>query len=228
MDNNEEREYDYSSNSGDSGSGIFLTIRQLSIIIALFLFISIGFFIAGYFWGQKNIIETVTGNLERESFEDRVTSSIISFNDSSDDAATEEKTDEEKVESQEEVSKEEKTEKPAEVSLLVGAAESMQKQEEKKNTKPVVESDKNLVYRAQIAGGNKKAMIQLQQRLKKRGVTVEIRRRRGKTSAGKTIVWHQSVSEVFDNKAELEDLIEKIKRTEKLKDVNIVAVKKKG
>ena len=231
---NEDREnrYSPSSETTNSGSGIYLTVRQISAFVALFLFINIAFFVAGYFWGQKKIIETVTSNLEHESFEDRVSSSIISFQDATSDQREDKEDGNEADEG--DVAQEKKKEddkaadqetKPVEDKILAHGSFEQKKQQEK-SVEPAVPVEPKF-YRAQLAGGTKKAIMQMQQRLKKRGITINIKRRRGKTSSGKTITWHQAVTELFDKEEDLTDLIEKIKRIEKLKDVNIISVNKK-
>ena len=95
-------------------------------------------------------------------------------------------------------------------------------QEDKKDVKQVDDS----MYSAQLVGGTYKAMNQFRQRLQKHGIAVLVKRRVGKRKDGRQIIWHQAITEQFDNKTDLENLIQKIKRLERLKDVKIIINKK--
>ena len=224
---------DEKKNSGGTDKGIFLTVRQLSFSIAAFLFLSIVVFIGGYFWGQKKIIENISDKMEQEGFSDHVSSSLISLYDTEAPTTSEDQDElQEKVEAEdagkdlkststlaEKISGEPKKDSEKGVDKKLGSIE------EKLTETPMPEKDGN-TYHAQLVGGTNKAITQFKSRLNKHGIEVIVKKRKGKTNAGKQIVWHQAVTEEMNSKGELEDLVERIKKLEKLKDVNIITQKK--
>ena len=217
--NNMNRE---KNDSGNTDKGIFLTVRQLSFSIAAILFLSIVIFIAGYLWGQKKFVETISDKMEQEGFSDNVSSSLISLYDSESIVAADDQEDllDNKSEQKKEIESRETLEE-----RIVGPDKKKETEKDPKR-KEIEEQDPN-IYHAQLVGGTNKAMIQFKNRLKKHGIEVVVKRRKGKTKAGKQIIWHQAITEQFDKREDLENLIEKVKLLEKLKDVNII-VQKKG
>ncbi|MBT3456387.1 hypothetical protein HN446_04960 [bacterium] len=218
----DEEENKYQENREN---GIFLTTRQLSGVVAIFLFLGIAIFISGYFWGQRKIVETISGHLKEESFNAQVATSMVSLYDSASSAANEEVAQEEK-ELEEQVGKDKKSD--ADVvfgdEVVEGKAKEVEALTDKKALDKKPEPDGKKYY-AQLAGGTYKAMSQFNQRLKKRNIPpIIIKRRQGKAKSGKKIIWHQAVTDVFDSRREVEDLIERIKEKEKLNGVIILSV----
>ena len=212
--------------------GVFVTTRQISAVVAVFLFVNITVFIAGYFWGQRKILESVSSRLEQDSFSDRISSSMVSLYDSaaqSDDAQEDDQEDEKNEHdgsSKGESAVKNTEAKTGEPDVQVSSVKVQDlKDDVQQKAQDTGEEQDKKSYFAQLVGGTNKAMIQFQQRLKKHGITTVVKRRKGQTKKGETITWHQAVTETHENKKDLDNLVDKIKKIEKLKDINIVTVK---
>jgi len=84
-------------------------------------------------------------------------------------------------------------------------------------------SAKDERYYAELIGfGTHRAANKFVEKLKKRNFSVVLKKRKSKTSKGKTIVWYQVVTEKFDNKNDLIAFVDILKDKEKLKGVRII------
>jgi len=78
-------------------------------------------------------------------------------------------------------------------------------------------------YFAQLVGfGTQQAANAFAQRLQKSNMPVIVKNRHSKTAKGKKITWYQVVTAPFNNKNELERVVDEIKTKERLRDVRII------
>ena len=184
---------------------INVTNRQINWMIAIVVFIAVGSFGAGYFWGEKKSAERFLQRIGQEAFSDQVYSSICSLYDS----------DNESDQRGENV-----------VTEAENVPEETSKQEVVATTK---ESAKKMVPReafyAQLVGfGTSKKAKQFVERLSKKGITAHVRDRKSKTARGKLITWYQVVTDPYTDKDALITLVEKVKADEHLHDVRIITI----
>lgn len=177
--------------------------------IALALFISFFIFVAGYFLGKRHAMQKFVSKIGQEAFADQIQVALNKFFDAS--KSPNDITDITESEPQEPVATEA-------VPLLTTQPNQV--------ITPVVmtEQEKNssIKYQGQLLGGSQKIVRAFADRMARKGVTIEVKKRIGKTTRGKNIVWYQAVTPVFSNKADLDMLIASIQKTEKIDDINIV------
>lgn len=190
-------------------TNIRLTNRQISGLIALVVFLALGSFSAGYFWGEKKSAERFLQRIGQESFGDQVYSSICSLYESDNESeARSENGNENGV---------------AELASTDNASSELSADENEKNEQEEITPD--VVYYAQLVGfGTIVKAKQFVERLAKKGMTAHLRERKGKTARGKSMSWYQVVTEPYRDKDELIALVEKVKLEERLHDVRIVTV----
>lgn len=193
-------------NIHNNESGFFLPHRELSWIIAVALLLSLTMFCAGYFWGQRRAVTQFLSKVKEESFADALTYGMYAFG--------------QMPETEEEVA-EEGTEEGTETE--VGEENNQLEVVEK----IIQEPESTVRYVAPLVGfGTLSAARSFAQRVQERGTPVVIKERASTTQKGKKIVWYQAVTHEYQDKAELQQLIDKIKRAEKIEDVTII--EKKG
>lgn len=191
------------NDSQHNESGFFLPHRELSWIIAVALILSLGMFCAGYFWGQRKAVTQFLSKVKEESFSDTLTYGMYAFGQLPE---IEEEAAEEGVEE------------------VVETEESEQLQEPQKN---IQEPENTVRYVAPLIGfGTLSAARLFAQRAQERGTPVIIKERSSTTQKGKKIVWYQAVTHEYQDKQELQKVIEKIRQAEKIEDVTII--EKKG
>ena len=78
-------------------------------------------------------------------------------------------------------------------------------------------------YYAQLIGfGTQKAADNFVKKLERKGIQAKVHTRQSKSARGKNYYWYQVVTELYDNKNELEIVVNCIKNDEKIHDVRIV------
>lgn len=81
----------------------------------------------------------------------------------------------------------------------------------------------NVGYYAQLIGfSRRETASECVNKWKKKGFDVHIKKRESKTAKGKTVYWYQVVTQRYTNKKELEQIVDLLKKQEKLKDVCII------
>jgi len=188
-----------------------LNPRQLSIVIAGVVVLGFFVFIAGYFYGQKNAAEHFTYRLDQESLADQIYSSVCGLYDNHTDAdGAEEAESSEKPEAPEEVKESPSTEEaPGVVAQPVPVA--VQKTPEKQ-------------YYAQLVGFNTEPAAQkCLDRLKKSGYRVTLEKRSSTSKGGAKVAWYQVVTVPYSDKRALVEVVEKIKKAEKINQVRILS-----
>lgn len=180
-----------------SSHGLFVPNRQLSSIVAFIMLIPFVSFLAGYFFGSQHSAEEFTGKIEQESFTDQIYASLC---------VTQPEKDEE--------------------SYAVADASSEQAEQEEAAVEvvedpPAVEPQES--YYAQLIGfGTAQAANRFVQRMERKGVSTQVKVRKSKTANGRVVSWYQVVTEPHTDKKQLTELVERIKKEEKLSDAPIV------
>jgi len=227
-----EKEHERVECRTDAVPGIFLGARTISWVTAiagLFLFFS---FFTGYFLGQKRAVARFTHKLDQESFADQIYAALCGMDDTQELAQNDEAapTDDDalRVSAAPEVQASIETrvssasvcaeeDEPLEKTALEIASDSTQATGN--NTQEITTE-----YYAQLAGfGTAKAAQRWAQRLQKKGVPVFVKKRSSRSARGSLISWYQVVTERFQDRAKLEELVATIKREEKISDVHLVS-----
>lgn len=185
-------------------NNLILSLRQLGFVVAgniILLFMS---FIFGYFWGQKYAVEQFVDKIHNESFADKISSSLLSL--------------------QQNTSVREIAES------IFQENENQLACDNESNEYDVMQSESDTInnssatsYYAQLIGfGTLNAANQFVNRLQKKNISLEIKKRTSKTTRGKKITWYQVVTKKYTDRFVLDKLVETLKKDEKLKDPCII------
>lgn len=193
---------------------VSLSNRQASLLLAAGLLVLFFSFITGYFWGKQNAVSQFCMSVEQSSFADRIYTSMCEISEtevpttSDTVAANDEQTTEIVAEPETQKAVEQETE-----TIALGASVA----QEAAVTQPTV------FHYAQLAGyGTTQQAEKFAQKLRKKGLPVKVEPRKSKSSKGKTKAWYQVVTTNFTDKKELETLVARISKEEKLSGVRIV------
>lgn len=190
-------------------AGLTVSHRQASLVLAGCLFGVFFSFVSGYFWGQRQTASQFVMKTEQDSFADQVYSSMCELCQSDNDVKT--------VQTQQKESEEEEVRG----SQLV--QEKLKEVTAKVNPEQTLKEQKTL-YTAQLIGfGAKNSALKFANKLNNQGIPVEIRSRKSKSAKGKTVSWYQVVTQKYENKDELEKLVARVSKKERLKGVQIIA-----
>lgn len=193
-------------------NGVCLNKNQTSRIVALLLIIACFIFITGYFWGQRTAINQLLNSVERDSFADQIHYSMCAMYDQKDDENNESDAstnDEENDQSEQH----DDNESVAESTPIASVATSQ----------AISKTGTHKKYVAQLAGfGTEKHAKQLMQRLDRKGIKVELRKRNSRTARGKNMPWYQVVTPQYADRSELNKVVGSIKRLERLHDIQVV------
>ncbi len=192
------------------GEGLFVSNRQLSFVVAGNIILLFTAFMLGYFWGQKYAVEHFVDKMHNGSFADQIYSSLFSLQEGS-------------------AISENSVQSPIMQSSIMSDPEQpiCKKEPDEQNTMishpdsepPMVATN----YYAQLIGfGTLKAANRFVNRLQKKGISVEVKKRISKTVRGKIIAWYQVVTKKYNDKSVLEKLVATLKKDEKLKDPSII------
>ncbi len=210
--------YKSSSTVGDlqdclctSSEGFFITKKQASITTAIILFLFLAFFISGFFIGKKGSIEEFSNRLLNGSFEDQAKYSFYSLygGNPASEENEEGDSDSEYDEDQQENTDEDMIKSEIETQKII-------------NENSIAPTSTK--YVAELIGfGSESAAKQFVNKLQKKGYNVYSKERKSIMPRNKSVrYWYQIVTDDFADKAQLEDLVEKLKITEKLSGVKIV------
>jgi len=180
---------------------LIISRKTISIAIAVCILMEMLAFVAGYFWGYRKATADVQVNLNKTNFTDQInytTGQQFAGNgmpvDQVDQADA-------------------STINPNADNVIVAS-------EQLEDSTPVVTAGQQ--YYAELIGfGSSKTAQAFVDKMQKRGYTVIIRKRVGKNSKGKTTNWYQAITENFDDKDRLVQLVEAIKQTERLQGIKI-------
>lgn len=192
---------------GSQDEDLILTKRQASNICAALIFIFMLAFIAGYFWGKRNSIEEFSSKATNDSFEDKVNYSLYSLYNSGSENGEPEIIVEEAV---------------LEPATPATGEEIVDQVEQMKSEQKIVEGKE---YYAELIGfGRLDSANKFLETAKSKGYPVKIVTRKSTNSKGKNVAWHQAVTEKTKDKQSLEDLLEKIRKSERLYGTKIITI----
>lgn len=199
---------------------ISLSNRQASLLLAAGMLIIFFSFITGYFWGKRNAISQFCMGVEQSSFADRIYTSMCELSEtevpttqdtvtaSADSAAITAVDADDGTDGEEPVSALGQDLQGEQVGAVAAAVPA--------DATPTVS------YHAQLAGyGSQQHAEKFVQKLRKKGVAASVETRNSKSAKGKTRSWYQVVTKDFTNKNELEVLVARISKEEKLSGVRI-------
>lgn len=183
-----------------------LSSRLASLLIAAGLLILFFSFMVGYFWGKQNGISQFCMNVEQSSFADRIYTSMCELSDS-EVATNQESAGASEVQAVEIALAQESDVQEDEVAQVA----------EKQDSAPL------LAHHAQLVGyGSELQAEKFVKKLAQKGIQAHVASRKSKSSKGKVRLWYQVVTEDFTDKSELESLVARISKEERLNGVRIV------
>ncbi len=235
--------------------GLVIPHKQLNWVISGLLFFGVTSFVSGYFWGQKKAVEYFIKRIEEDSFADRISYALYTMNDrDSLEFEEAENSDNEAIDSNQSSDSDDDTtgessdngNDNSDDTQEGGDAEEdvpLLTQENLKNNAPTVEAvvipveittvevpviaPEKTVYLARLAGfGTLQAAQVFRDRVKVLDKGAQVVEHVSKTSKGRKMKWYQVVTSKFENKKDLTQLVERIKRKEHIGDVQIIDQKK--
>ena len=191
-------------------NGLFIPNRQVAAYVSLAISLLCVVFMAGYFFGKKQIVEQFVVKAEQDSFADQIYASLCTLYDQ----------DAEPLETMVQTD-----------GMFSTMHEEMQEKVDstriplEKSEEPIGDSDlinPSPRYYAQLIGyGTKKAADSFVQKLQNQYTPVLVKSRKSKTAQGRTITWYQVVTKPFSDRDALESLTQHIAHDEKIKGVQI-------
>lgn len=231
----QEKDFERTERATDKTAGFFLDARTTSWLVAAGLALLFFSFFTGYFLGQKQAIARFTHKLDQDSFADHIYAALCGMDDAQEQATTGDQTatdddairvsaaDEQQGQSNTSIqsaTQEESDEQEPADAPTPGAANKTANAEEPQSSEQEISTQ----YYAQLAGfGTAKAAQRLVYRLHQKGIPVFVRKRNSRSARGTLISWYQVVTERFQDKTKLEELITTIKKEEKITDVHLVS-----
>ncbi len=201
-------------NNNNEKKGLFIPSRQISAYTALF-FVLIGVvFIAGYFFGKKQVVDQFVARVEQESFADHIYSSMCALYDQGEKPTTEliqRESFSEDLTIAAEV-------EPEAVNIIERGETAF-----KELAKDVNHTQEQQFYAQLIGYGTQKAATHFAQKLQKKGICSFVKVRKSKSAQGKQTTWYQVVTAPFDDRKLLDQLTQQIAREEKIQGIRIVA-----
>lgn len=189
--------------------GLFIPNRQLSLIVAAFLFLFFGLFITGYFLGKRYESLQFTQKMNNDHFSDHVRNSVMQSAESNNQVAN-----------NSEITFFEKQE---DTTLVIN--DSVITQGQNSDEEIVVSSengDNDKRYYAPLIGfGTEKAAERFVQKLAAKGIETVIKKHTNKTAKGRIAHWYQVVTVPYADLQELTVLVDRITKEETLKGVCI-------
>ena len=224
-----ERSRRQKGDSRSTKSGIFLTGRQVSLMVSSGVMLSFCVFITGYFLGKKKAVEKFYSKIDQDSFADQIYYSMCSMYDKggfkgADSQGSSLENNNVCIENDAHAPlvAAETVIQPAftDHDLPKDGALVAQKNDKKDVQESKVEGQ---FYAKLIGFGAKRSAQRFANKLTNQGLTVFVKNRRSKTARGRVIVWYQVVTGTFGDKNDLIALVDDISAQEKLKDVRIVS-----
>lgn len=202
---------------------IVLSRRQASMIMASMVIVSLFIFITGYFLGKRTVIQDFSSNVTQSALHDQIdylltTQSLQSSKD--DEASLDDEQELQEAESREEV-----IQLPTKIDAPKHEIPAIQDIKKEEAIHDDVKSGSQ--YACLIGFGTKPAANAFVARLKKHHVPVILKTVISKTASGKTRTWFQAITPTYDSAQELQDVVNKVKRLEHIRDndIKIVHVK---
>lgn len=190
---------------------IIFTEKQVTIAAVLLLLISFVSFVLGYYVGKNRDVLNITKEVIKDSFADQIAVSLYSAQKESLDNSSSVINNE------------------ADNDIMAMAKNNLGN-ENTQDTVCVEQLAKehvpnDLIYHyAQLIGfGTERAANQCAKRWQMQGFPVTIQKRTSQSAKGKQSFWYQIITQDYSDKNELENLVKKIKKQEKLSDIRIIS-----
>ena len=187
-----------------SSYGLFVKNRQVSWLVAGLLLFNFSIFMSGYFLGHKQAANMLVENIEHNVFHARQLYDSLCASQAT-------------IEEEFEVASYEEQLETAPVISVAGAIIEPVKVKEQA---PIQDPTQ---YYAQLIGfGTRKAADSFANRLREKVIKVNVKKRRSFSPKGKEVTWYQVITETFNDKDRLVNLVERLEKEERLKGVRIV------
>lgn len=172
---------------------LILTKRQVSMIVAAATLLLFISFLVGYFWGKGRAVEQFMQNVDNHLFADQAYSaSLAPVPPASEERGSHEQ----------------------------GVTGNQTRQHQPESPQP---STRALYYAPLVGFGSESYARQFVARLAAKGISaVEIKKRKSVTVKGKVTYWYQVVTQPSADQRQLEQMIKKIRRFEKISQPRIV------
>lgn len=201
---------------------IYITKKQASISVAVLAVFCLLVFMIGYFWGKQSVLEGFGQRVTQESLQDQADylATMQSFVEKSEPEVITKK--EPSFDEVVQKSLDNEAEKVATTEYKSNSSKVSNDAAQKTNTQKVFAKK----YRAILLGfGTKPAALAFVNRLKKHNILVEIKPRVSKSASGKVKkTWYQVVTKSFDSKNDVQEVVNKIRKFERIKDSDIKIV----
>ena len=228
-------------NSGMSShkDQIVLNKRQVSMIMASMVIFFLFVFIVGFFLGKRTVVEEFSSNVTENALHDQIDYLLTtqSLKSSQEDTLSDESVEDlpivlesEKINSAHQLAPIVLSERiilPINNSVareIVIHNPAIQVTEEKNIEVKVDARAKDPQYACLIGFGTKQAANTFVARLKKHHVPVILKTVISKSASGKTRTWYQAITPTYDSAAELQEIVNKVKRLEHIRDNDIKIV----
>lgn len=199
--------------------GLCIPQRELSYCVAGILLAFFFVFMAGFFWGKQCVTKDFLHKLNQDVFTDQVAASLYLLADSANQHVLARVED--GVEQQMEEFKRDHRVSESLSDLMSDEVLGESAEEVVNSSSESSEPDR--FYYAQLIGfGTPTAADHFVKRIARRGFAVKVEKRYSKTTRGKTLAWYQVVTDMYTDKAYLEEVVAVLMKQEKLKDVRIV------
>lgn len=216
--------------SSSSENIITLTPRQTSILVATLCMVFGGTFLTGYFWGKRSVVVQFAQKVEQDSFADQIYASLCALYDYEPDT-------EEKVASNEipTVAVQVNTEPVVVIqeSNQETISQAVAPQVAENSCDEPVESltaDQQEIlshcYAELIGFGSENSATLFANKLLEKGYDVAVKKRISHTANSKKVAWYwyQVVTQPYQDKDALQEVVDRIAQEEKLKGIRIVFV----
>lgn len=221
-----------------SSSSLVIPRKQLTYITASLLMVGFVLFMGGYFLGKKVTIDQLLESVEQESLSDNIYASLCSLysRDEDDDedegveipVLTEPSPAPDDSSASEESSSDEAADNQAEYGGLPSDVAELSQDDSPDFGEKIValeENEDSPRYVALLIGfGTYKAAAHCASRLMRKGFPVHVENRSSTTARGKRITWYQVVTQSYERRDDLEELVDRISEEEKIKDARIIVV----
>lgn len=189
--------------------------KMVSRLVALLLITAFSVFVVGFFLGKKQLAEDFGHHVEHANFSDQINFALSSLYDKEQPQKNNEHESMTSYEQSEDL-----IDKPT--NTIVAATPETSVKIDQSVSQP--QSKSTVKYAAQLLGGKRKDITEFAQRLNKHGITIEIRERVSKSARGKTVQWYQAVTPQFENESDLQTLVAKIQKLEKINNIQIIPI----
>lgn len=207
---------------------IALTTRHASMLVALSCVFVSSTFLVGYFWGKRSAVVQFAQKVEQDSFADQIYASLCALYDyepqieekgaTAKEVPSETTPTEERVVANQESNLPEVTE-PAQVQTAENSCEE-----------PVeaitADQQENLsqCYAELVGFGSERSATLFVHKLLEKGYEVFVKKRSSITAHHKKIAWYQVVTQPYQDKDALQEMVDRIAQEEKLKGIRIVFI----